>query len=416
MKPLTIPFQAGLMAAVLSALLGAILAWVSARHVSDALEEDVDRQLIVLFKRRAAQPERTGLETLPEETVNVSGVTTTVRWLAFSHATKQPRWIDESDLLYRKIGYAEGGRFRTVLYEGEWWRVAGFRLGDWQMKLAVPAEEIVSEGTVAATVTGLLALAGSVGIGGMVSWWTRRREELWQQRLDTAEAEWRRFGAEASHELRTPLAILQGRIETFIGEPGVPDRDLERFEALLSQTKRLRDTLLALHLMHEAEAGPLTEPGPPADMAQIAREAVDDIVLEFGERLRIDWTPPEHPSWVRAKPDWLRIVVANLLSNAVRHNFPDGGFVKVRLTGTTLDVENSGPPIFGDECVRVFEPFIRGAGARQQGVAGQGLGLSLARALARALGGELVLVSSDERSTRFRFYLPPAKMTNLSSS
>jgi signal transduction histidine kinase len=112
---------------------------------------------------------------------------------------------------------------------------------------------------------------------------------------------------------------------------------------------------------------------------------------------------------VKADPDLLAQVVQNLVSNAIKYN-SDGGFIRLELartsTGVRLAVTNSGEPIASEHQPRLFDRFYRADSSRTRATEGVGLGLSLAREIARAHGGELALDRSDASGTTFVLTLP----------
>jgi signal transduction histidine kinase len=104
-------------------------------------------------------------------------------------------------------------------------------------------------------------------------------------------------------------------------------------------------------------------------------------------------------------------LIANLVSNAAKFGAPDGaiGLELVRREGAAvLTVSNAGFPIPDEDRGRIFERFFRGDRSRSRKIGGAGLGLSLAREIARAHGGDLVLERSDAALTVFKLTLPTA--------
>src|SRR5690606_35199082 len=110
------------------------------------------------------------------------------------------------------------------------------------------------------------------------------------------------------------------------------------------------------------------------------------------------------PVEVRADPNKVRIVIDNLLTNAVKFTPPNGD-IRVSLTAADgfalVDVRDSGPGIAAHEAERIFEPFVQGTAEYQSSVKGTGLGLAIAREYAEAHGGSAEVMSS-ERGAHFR--------------
>ena len=207
------------------------------------------------------------------------------------------------------------------------------------------------------------------------------------ERLDRSVAGMRRFTADASHELRTPLAALMTELEVTLRRPRDADalRDTigGALEALQDMT-RLVEGLLA---QAQADASSLPISNRTLDLAATVRRAADPYEPVATLRYELDDVT------AHADPLWIARVVANLVDNAAKH-VAEGGEIRVRVKCTAgqprVEVENDGPAVPPADRERIFERFYRGEAARASG-RGFGLGLSLSRELARALGGELTL-------------------------
>jgi signal transduction histidine kinase len=117
--------------------------------------------------------------------------------------------------------------------------------------------------------------------------------------------------------------------------------------------------------------------------------------------------PPED-AWVISHPVFLAPLLDNLLDNALKYRFPNTEVtvsVEPTATGVALRVADLGPGIAPEDLLRVFDPFFRSRAAQLRGVPGLGLGLTIARRLAAAVGGTLIAESEPERGTRFTLVL-----------
>ena len=228
--------------------------------------------------------------------------------------------------------------------------------------------------------------------------------------LDRLEASFQqavRFSADAAHELKTPLAILQGQLEAALRE-AEPDSSAQRvFGDLLGDVERLKGITRKLLLLSLADAGRLLPAGQRLDLGALVGAAVEDAGL-----LAPDLTVTTHIQeavTVAGDADLLGQAVGNVVMNAARHNRLDGA-IDVTLSAAEgwaeLSVANTGPGIPLDEQSRVFERFYRADPSRSRQSDGIGLGLSLAREIVKAHGGELVLVESGEDRTVFALRLP----------
>jgi signal transduction histidine kinase len=217
-------------------------------------------------------------------------------------------------------------------------------------------------------------------------------------RVDDALARERRFAAEASHELRTPLTVLRGEIELCARGVGQPEHALRAVDQLAA----LVEALLWLSRAH----APLDR-GAMAlvNLADLAREQGGAVASLFEGR-QVSVTAPEEVL-VAADESLLTRAVANLIDNACKYG-AKGEAVEVALAtrdGTAvLTVLDRGPGIATEARPLIFEPFFRG-GPERAATPGFGLGLPLARAIARVHGGDVVL-ALPASPTCFELSLP----------
>ena len=200
------------------------------------------------------------------------------------------------------------------------------------------------------------------------------------RRLRNAFDSQRRFVADAAHELRTPLTAVKLQIENLRGkvDPTAAE-ELRELEAGVERLHRIVRQLLQLARQEATQAETSTE---PVDIGDVARDSVRSLV-PLAETRAIDVGLSEVQS-VTARLDrgQLRIVLDNLLDNAVRYT-PAGGHVDVSVReaeGTAvIEVSDTGPGIPAADLERVFSRFYR---VRLTDAEGSGLGLAIARAAA----------------------------------
>ncbi len=277
------------------------------------------------------------------------------------------------------------------------------------------------------TAAGAFILFAGIGVSGLLSagfsgWFGRFALDSAAQRQLRAEAEARlglttaelerasRFAADASHQLKTPVAVLRLGLQELAADPAFPGRQHNDVDELIRQTDRLAHILETLLLLAKLDAG-LLRPQPGAlDLAGFAAAALDDLgVLPSAETLVLE-NHLAGPLPVRGESRQLALVLQNLLENAAKYNRP-GGLVRLSAETTPTEVRllvaNTAPtPVPPEARDRIFERFHRGAAAGD--VPGYGLGLNLARHLARLHGGDIRLVRSDEELTVFTLVLPRA--------
>ena len=229
------------------------------------------------------------------------------------------------------------------------------------------------------------------------------------ERLQKAYQAAARFSSDASHQLKTPLAVLRTALEERRGRPETGLAEREEINQLLGQTRRLSGLVEDLLVLAQADAGRLQIETQALALPLTLAPQLDDLDALCDTRglgLRQQW---EENMVGLGDGRRLAVIFQNLAENAVKYSVA-GGEVTVdgRRSGeqVVVSVANGGRPIPEEMRECIFERFHRGG--RGEDVAGQGLGLNLARELARAQGGDVWLVYSDERGTCFALGLPAA--------
>lgn len=223
-----------------------------------------------------------------------------------------------------------------------------------------------------------------------------------QQTLEREE----RFAVDAAHELRTPLALMLTRLET----TRLRSRSAKEYEAtneeLLKEVRRMADTVEALLRTARANVGP----APTVNLGQVVPTLVEPWRHRLGDdALRFENSPATDPDLaVAMEVDELRIVLDNLLDNAVRFS-PSGGRIDVRLgregDRAVLVVVDDGPGIPPAFHEKVFGRFVRVDDSRNRASGGAGVGLAVCRQLVESRGGTIVVQPSD-RGAALRVELP----------
>ena len=226
------------------------------------------------------------------------------------------------------------------------------------------------------------------------------------ERLRSNESARRRLLADVTHELRTPIAVIQGNLEAVLD--GVYPADEAHIGPVLEETRVLSRLIDDLRTLSLAESGTLDLHREATDLAVLAGEVVAAFhpqASAAGVTLRSE-VSAELPL---AEIDPLRIreVLANLTANALRHTPPGGS---IRVTGgldpsgraVDLSVIDTGKGIPPDELPHIFDRFYKSDDSP-----GSGLGLSIARNLVAAHGGEIHAESTLGEGTTVRFTLPP---------
>ncbi len=223
------------------------------------------------------------------------------------------------------------------------------------------------------------------------------------ERLDRSRAHRQAMLADVTHELRTPLTVIGGGLEAMLD--GVHPMDEDHVAPLLAETQVMERLLEDLRTLSLAEAGALPLHREPADLVEIAQDAVAAqraVASAKGVRLGLDGAVRLETS---VDPVRVREIVTNLLTNAIRHT-PSGGSVDVTIRSTpgeaVIEVRDTGEGIAAGDLPHLFDRFQRRADS-----GGSGLGLTIVRDLAAAHGGSAEAASGGPgRGATFRVRLP----------
>ncbi|HEX8448189.1 MAG TPA: HAMP domain-containing sensor histidine kinase [Allosphingosinicella sp.] len=217
------------------------------------------------------------------------------------------------------------------------------------------------------------------------------------------------FGERLDKALRTPLARIIASAETIGAQGDGPIKsDYAGYAGDIATAGRhllaLVDDLVDLQAIERPDFRPETE---EIDLADVARRAAGLLAVRAGERpVRIDSPAPGDS--LPASGDFRRAlqIVVNLLTNAIRYS-PEGGQIWVRTDRegdlAALVIADQGKGISDEDQARIFEKFER---VDPTEAGGTGLGLYIARRLARAMGGDVAVDSAPGQGARFTFTLP----------
>jgi signal transduction histidine kinase len=228
------------------------------------------------------------------------------------------------------------------------------------------------------------------------------------EHLERTESRRRQLVTDLGHELRTPITTIQGYVEGF--QDGVIPTTPESFAELADEVRRLERLTADLGLLSRLDEGQVALTRSRVDLGMVARQVVGRLQPQLdASELSVVADGPDG-LWVDADPDRLVQVLVNLLGNAIRYS-PPGATVAVRWSRSggwaECGVADTGPGIPPDELSVVFDRFVRGSAAA--GTPGTGVGLTIARSLARAHGGDVVASSAGlGRGSTFTLRLPAA--------
>ena len=222
------------------------------------------------------------------------------------------------------------------------------------------------------------------------------------QRLDKAK---RDFISVASHELRTPITVVHGITSTMhLRGTQLDDDQLAQLRStLFQQTTRLVDLVEKLLDLSRLDSGAI-------DLSPVRfrpRERIDGLLPQLVPDRLADINVAVAPDLeLYTDPHAVERVISNLVVNALRHGEPPISVRDTRNHRIRLLVEDSGQGVEPDFVPQLFERFARGTSRRALGSPGAGLGLSIARSYAEAIGGVLTYEPATPTGARFALSLP----------
>ena len=236
-----------------------------------------------------------------------------------------------------------------------------------------------------------------------------RRDQVEQQRTAMVN--------DVAHELRSPLTNIRGWLEA--ANDGLTPADPRLLSLLLDEAALLQHIIDDLRDLAAADAGSLRIHPEPTYVDDLLAQVVDaarSAAAEGGVRLEAELAgDPE----LCVDPSRIRQLAGNLLSNAIRHT-PAGGTVTVRSwlgpDGWTFAVTDTGTGIAAQDLPRIFDRFWRADASRSRATGGSGLGLSIARQLARAHHGDIGVTSTPGVGTCFTVRIAVGPTVRIDSS
>ncbi|MFI7384045.1 sensor histidine kinase [Streptomyces sp. NPDC049813] len=226
-------------------------------------------------------------------------------------------------------------------------------------------------------------------------------------RLERAFTAQQRFVGNASHELRTPLAINRTVLEVHLSDPGAPVELQQLGKTLLATNERSEQLVEGLLLLARSDNQIVER--KPVDLAEVASQALDQARSEADEK-GVEVRGERKEAVVQGNGVLLERIALNLVQNAIRYNVAEGGWVQVDTEAqhgqAVLLVANTGPVVPAYEVDNLFEPFRRLRTERTGSDKGVGLGLSIARSVARAHGGRITAVPREGGGLVMRVTLP----------
>ena len=203
-----------------------------------------------------------------------------------------------------------------------------------------------------------------------------------------------------SHELRTPLSRMRLTLEF------IDDKDnVESLKAEIVEMEKIVVSLLEAERLNSPHAQ-LSR--TDVIVSDLINELLDDFFSREAERISVNL--PAEPVTAHIDEARITLLLKNLISNALRYSKPEDGLVELAVSATdgalVMTVTDNGPGLSEDQAEHIGEPFYRSDASRARESGGTGLGLYLATLVAKAHGGSLQLLDTDNQGASFEVRIP----------
>jgi heavy metal sensor kinase len=230
-------------------------------------------------------------------------------------------------------------------------------------------------------------------------------------RIEKVVGELRQLSGSMAHELRTPLAALRGEAELALLHAQSLDEVKDVFINQLEEFDKLSRMIEQLLTLVRAESGGIRFDLQHVDVGQAVTAVVDTFALIATMRgISLEFVPVENLVTI-VDPQWLELVLINLLDNAIKYT-SSGGSISVHTMATStvvfIEITDSGQGIPADAIPHIFDRFYRADPSRSRQVGGAGLGLSFAKWIVEEHGGSIHVDSELDHGSTFTIRLPRA--------
>lgn len=217
-----------------------------------------------------------------------------------------------------------------------------------------------------------------------------------------------------AHEFKTPLTPIKAAVTSMLSDSDMNPTRQELLRIVDEETDRLNAMLTDAIQTSRIEAGQLQLHRSPQSLGKIFQVQLDKLAETLeGRSVRLE-LPEDLPS-VSADPEFIGVVLGQLLNNALKYT-PPGSPITLRAEAgemeVTVSVEDSGPGIGEQEQRKVFEKFFRGRDQRER-IPGTGMGLTIARQIVHAHHGRIWVESEPGKGAKFLFSVPRAPKESL---
>lgn len=226
------------------------------------------------------------------------------------------------------------------------------------------------------------------------------------ERLEKALKREKQFTSDASHELRTPLSVLRGTLEVLIRKPRTQEEYEQKIQTALASIDRMSSLIEQLLTLARVENGSNLV-FEEIELITFLEEIADEKSKESGRRVRFD-TDSGAPIYVMSSEKSLRIILSNLLDNALKYSGTDREIILStgkKGTEAFIAVEDFGLGISEEVQEKIFDPFFRETMEGMEGIPGMGLGLALVKKLAEEIQLRITWDSEKGKGSKFTLWI-----------
>lgn len=226
-----------------------------------------------------------------------------------------------------------------------------------------------------------------------------------------SEEDRRRLILDISHDLKNPMSSIQGYAELLMKKTGLSEQECrEHLEVIMNNSKRANRLLTELFELSQIESPEFTLKLVRTDICEYLRQICGELVPQLErERFKYEFDIFDESVFAMLDIDRFSRIIQNLANNAVRYN-PPGTLVVVSLRvqnhQVVIDFSDDGIGIPAQLVDNIFKPFVRVDDSRNSQTGGSGLGLSIAKRIAVAHGGDLTLSLKENKGSTFRITIP----------
>ncbi len=217
-----------------------------------------------------------------------------------------------------------------------------------------------------------------------------------------SEIAFKKMLSNISHDIKTPMTVILGYLEILRLKSGTPDEMILKTEC---KAKEVMELINEFFTLAKLESGDMAPELSPIDVCEQCRKSILDYYeLLTGREFQVDIDLPKEPVWVQGNQESISRILNNLISNAIRYG-SDGRYLglalRVEEKTAYVDVTDRGKGIEASFADSVFERLFTMEDSRNREIQGNGLGLTIARNLARQMRGEITLRSEPHVKTVF---------------